>query len=406
LNLYYFISKRISKAEKSSFSATIHTVSVASIALGLATMIVAFLILFGFRSVIRDKLVSFGAHFQITRFSLTNSFERDPISVNEVFIDNAYQADYIDHIQNYAYKAGLLRTEDEVYGVIIKGVGEDFAFDRFSQNMVAGEFINFPDSGYSNDVVMSRKIANALQLDTSDNVIMVFVQDGRTRYRRLDIRGIYDTGMEEFDDRIILGDLKMIQRLNDWPDTLVGGVEIFIKDFTQLDRVEDELFDEVGYNLYVEKITDQYREVFDWLSLINQNVYIFLGIILFVACFNMISALLILIMERTQMIGILKAVGAANRQIRKIFMANGLLLIGKGLLWGNIIGIGFGAMQYYFRVFPLDPENYYMSYVPIEWNFLTIFLLNLLTLTIVGSALLIPTFIISRISPIKSIRFD
>jgi lipoprotein-releasing system permease protein len=369
-------------------------------------MIVAFLILFGFRSVIRDKLVSFGAHFQITRFSLTNSFERDPISVNEVFIDNAYQADYIDHIQNYAYKAGLLRTEDEVYGVIIKGVGEDFAFDRFSQNMVAGEFINFPDSGYSNDVVMSRKIANALQLDTSDNVIMVFVQDGRTRYRRLDIRGIYDTGMEEFDDRIILGDLKMIQRLNDWPDTLVGGVEIFIKDFTQLDRVEDELFDEVGYNLYVEKITDQYREVFDWLSLINQNVYIFLGIILFVACFNMISALLILIMERTQMIGILKAVGAANRQIRKIFMANGLLLIGKGLLWGNIIGIGFGAMQYYFRVFPLDPENYYMSYVPIEWNFLTIFLLNLLTLTIVGSALLIPTFIISRISPIKSIRFD
>jgi lipoprotein-releasing system permease protein len=379
---------------------------VASIALGLATMIVAFLILFGFRSVIRDKLVSFGAHFQITRFSLTNSFEGDPISVNDVFLDGTGELDFIDHMQRYAYKAGLLRTEDEVYGVFLKGVGEDFDFSRFSQNMVAGGFINFPDSGNSNDVVMSRKIANSLMLDTGDNVIIVFVQDGRTRYRRLDIRGIYDTGMEEFDDRIILGDIKMIQRLNDWPDTLVGGIEIFIKDFNQLDKAEDELFDHVGYNLYVEKITDQYREVFDWLSLINQNVYIFLGIILFVACFNMISALLILIMERTQMIGILKAVGAANKQIRSIFMANGFLLIGKGLLLGNIIGIGFGALQYYFRIFPLDPENYYMSYVPIEWNFLTIFLLNLLTLVIVGSALMIPTFIISRISPIKSIRFD
>jgi lipoprotein-releasing system permease protein len=406
LNLFYFISKRISKAEKSSFSATIHTVSVASIALGLATMIMSFLILFGFKSTIREKLVSFGAHFQITRFSLASSYERDPISINEVFLSNE-KPDFIEHVQSYAYKAGLLRTEEEVYGVLLKGVGEDFALDRFSQNMVAGQFVQFPDSGYSNDVVMSRKIANALQLDTGDNVVIVFIQDdGRARFRRLDIRGIYDTGMEEFDDRIILGDIKMIQRLNDWPDTLVGGVEVFIRDYGQIDEAEELLFDEVGYNLYVEKVTDQYREVFDWLALINQNVYIFLAIILGVACFNMISALLILIMERTQMIGILKAVGATNKQIRSIFMSNGLLLIGKGLLFGNIIGIGLGALQYYFRIIPLDPENYYMSFVPIEWNFLTIFLLNFLTLLVVGGALMIPTFILSRVSPIKSIRFD
>ena len=377
-----------------------------SIALGLATMIMAFIILFGFKSVIREKLVSFGAHFQITRFSLSNSFEQDPISINEVFPENNEEYDYIDHVQRYAYKGGLLRTDDEVYGVLIKGVGEDFEKDRFNKNMVKGRFINYPDSGYTPEVVISKKISNALQLDTGSNVVVVFIHEGRTRYRRLDVRGIYDTGMEEFDETIILGDLKMIQNLNNWPDSLVGGVEVFIKDYNKLDQVGDQLYEKIGYDLYLDKITDQYREVFDWLSLINQNVYIFLGVILFVACFNMISALLILIMERTQMIGILKAIGATNKQIRVIFMTNGLMLIAKGLFWGNLIGIGLGALQYYFKLFPLDPENYYMSYVPIEWNWTVILLLNLLTLFIVGMALLIPTYVISRISPIKSIRFD
>ena len=406
MNLSYFISKRISKEEKYSFSASIHVISIVSIALGLATMIMAFIILFGFKSVIREKLVSFGAHFQITRFSLSNSFEQDPISINEVFPENNEEYDYIDHVQRYAYKGGLLRTDDEVYGVLIKGVGEDFEKDRFNKNMVKGRFINYPDSGYTPEVVISKKISNALQLDTGSNVVVVFIHEGRTRYRRLDVRGIYDTGMEEFDETIILGDLKMIQNLNNWPDSLVGGVEVFIKDYNKLDQVGDQLYEKIGYDLYLDKITDQYREVFDWLSLINQNVYIFLGVILFVACFNMISALLILIMERTQMIGILKAIGATNKQIRVIFMTNGLMLIAKGLFWGNLIGIGLGALQYYFKLFPLDPENYYMSYVPIEWNWTVILLLNLLTLFIVGMALLIPTYVISRISPIKSIRFD
>ncbi len=406
MNLSYFISKRISKEEKYSFSASIHVISIVSIALGLATMIMAFIILFGFKSVIREKLVSFGAHFQITRFSLSNSFEQDPISINEVFPENNEEYDYIDHVQRYAYKGGLLRTDDEVYGVLIKGVGEDFEKDRFNKNMVKGRFINYPDSGYTPEVVISKKISNALQLDTGSNVVVVFIHEGRTRYRRLDVRGIYDTGMEEFDETIILGDLKMIQNLNNWPDSLVGGVEVFIKDYNKLDQVGDQLYEKIGYDLYLDKITDQYREVFDWLSLINQNVYIFLGVILFVACFNMISALLILIMERTQMIGILKAIGATNKQIRVIFMTNGLILIAKGLFWGNLIGIGLGALQYYFKLFPLDPENYYMSYVPIEWNWTVILLLNLLTLFIVGMALLIPTYVISRISPIKSIRFD
>lgn len=406
MNLSYFISKRISKAEKGSFSSTIHTVSVVSISLGLATMIVAFLILFGFKREIREKLVSFGAHFQISQFTLSNAIDHDPISINHVFAKEPKEYDFIDHVQKFAYKPGLLRTRDEVYGAMLKGVGEDFDFERFRQNMVEGRFIQFEDSGYSSETVISRKIANTLQLSVGSDVIMMFIHSDQTRYRRLQVAGIYDTGMEEFDDKIILGDLALIQNLNQWADSLVGGLEVYIKDFNQLDKAEEKLFDEVGYNLYVEKITDAYMEVFDWLALINQNVYIFLAIILFIACFNMVSALLILIMERTQMIGVLKAMGADNRQIRNIFMNNGVALVFKGLLWGNVVGIGFGVLQDYFQIFPLDPENYYMSYVPIEWSWLTIAGLNLLTLVIVGSALMIPTVIISRIDPIKSIRFD
>lgn len=406
LNLSYFISKRISKAEKGSFSSTIHTISVVSISLGLATMIVAFLILFGFKREIREKLVSFGAHFQISQFTLSNAVDHDPISINNVFAKEVGEYDFIDHVQKYAYKPGLLRTPEEVYGVLLKGVAEDFDLDRFKQNMVEGRFIQFADSGYSSETVISRKIANALQLSVGSDVIIMFIQSDQTRYRRLQVAGIYDTGMEEFDDRIILGDLALIQRMNQWPDTLVGGLEVYVKDFNKLDKAEEVLFDEVGYNLYVEKITDAYMEVFDWLSLINQNVYIFLTIILFIACFNMVSALLILIMERTQMIGVLKALGADNRQIRRIFINNGLFLVLKGLFWGNIVGIGFGVLQERFKIFPLDPENYYMSFVPIDWNWFTIAGLNLLTLTIVGAAMMIPTVIISRINPIRSIRFD
>lgn len=404
MNLSYFISKRINKADKNSFSATIHTVAVVSIGLGLATMIMSFLILFGFKGAIRDKLVSFGAHFQVTRFAFNNS-NQNPISTENDFYQSATEYEFIDHIQQYAYKAGLLKTDEEVYGVILKGVGPEFAYDRFKQNMVEGRFIQFPDSGYSNQVVVSKKIANALRLETGSELVMFFVQEP-PRYRRLEIAGIYDTGMEEFDEKIILGDIGLIRRLNNWADTLAGGFEVYIKDFEKLEKAEERLVEELGYHLYVEKVTDQYVEIFDWLALINQNVYIFLTIILFVACFNMVSVLLILIMERTQMIGILKALGATNAQIRNIFVSNGLLLIGKGLFWGNLIGIGLGLLQYHFNIFPLDPENYYMSYVPIEWDLPTIILLNLLTLLIVGLVLLIPTVVISRIHPIKAIRFD
>ncbi len=406
MNLSYFISKKISQAESKSFSSTINKIAIASIAVGLAVMMISFLILDGFRQEVKDKIYSFSGHIQITKYSLDNSMQEEPISTNNLLYQQPERFEAVDHVQVFSHKAGLLKTEDEVLGTVIKGVSTDFDSTRFKRNISRGHFIRYDSSGYSTDVLISQKIANTLLLDTGDNVRMYFIDPPNNRIRKLHVRGIYDTGIEEFDDQVILGDIRMIQRLNDWPDSLVGGFEVFLKSSDQADQAEVALQDELDYSLFVEKVSDKYVQIFEWLDLINNNVVVFLALILFVACFNIISILLILIMERTQMIGILKALGAKNGQIRRIFTYNGLLLVLKGMLIGNVIGIGFGLLQSHFKIIPLDPENYYMSFVPIQWDFLTIVLLNLLTFVVVALVLGIPTVVILRIDPIKAIRFD
>lgn len=410
MNLPYFISKKISKAENKSFSATINKIAVASIALGLATMLVSFLILGGFQRVITNKIFTFNGHIQVTKYSLDNSMQEEPISINNPLLQYPERYGFVDHLQVFGHTAGLLQTDSEVYGAFIKGVGENFDSLRFKDNLLEGSFIRFPDhtdsssADYSTDVLISRRIANALELNVNDDVRILFVDPPRVR--KLHIQGIYNTGIEEFDEQMIIGDIGLVRRINQWPDSLVGGIEIYLKDYDKMAEAEMLLQNDLDYDLYVEKIGDKYIQMFEWLDLINNNVIIFLALILFVACFNIVSILLILIMERTQMIGILKALGARNRQIRKIFRYNGMLLIFRGMLIGNLIGIGFGVVQYFFRIIPLDPENYYMDYVPIHWDMLAILGLNLLTFIIVALVLNIPTIIILRIDPIKAIRFD
>ena len=406
MNLPYFISKKISKAESKSFSSTINKIAVASIAVGLAVMMISFLILDGFRKEVKDKIYSFSGHIQVTKYSLDNSMQEEPISINNLLYQDPEQFGMVDHVQVFSHKAGLLKTEDEVLGAFVKGVGTDFDSTRFKPNISRGQFIRFDRSGYSTDVLISQKIASTLRLDTGDNVRMYFIDPPNNRIRKLHVRGIYSTGIEEFDDQMIVGDIRMIQRLNNWPDTLVGGFEVFLTDSKLVNQAEEELQNELDYSLFVEKVSDKYVQIFEWLDLINNNVVVFLALILFVACFNIVSILLILIMERTQMIGILKALGAKNGQIRRIFTYNGMLLILKGMLIGNAVGIGFGLLQSHFKIIPLDPENYYMDFVPIQWDFLTIVLLNLLTFVVVGLVLGIPTIVILRIDPIKAIRFD
>jgi len=378
---------------------------VASIAVSLATIILSFAILFGFRGIIQEKIISFGSHLNITKFTLSSSFQENPISKNRNFYRHPEQYPYVDHIQSYSYKPGLLKTDDEVMGVLLKGVGPDFNTKRFNENMVEGKFIQFNDSTTVNQIVVSRIIANKLRLKVGDHVTMHFFQNP-PRVRKLEITGIYETWIEDFDEKVILGDIKVIRRLNNWPDSLVGGFEVFIKDFSRLDHAEEDLYDHIDSDLYVEKITDQYQQIFEWLGLIKQNMLIFLSLVLFVACFNMISIIIILIMERTPMVGLLKAMGATDKQIRRIFIYNGIKLVGWGLLLGNIIGIGIGLLQDKFKIISLDPQNYYMSFVPIQWNWALVAGVNIIVLMIIALVLLIPASIINRIQPIKSIRFD
>lgn len=405
MNLSYFIAKRISFKRTGGFTGTIHRIAVASIAIGLAIMIISFMILGGFQQVIAEKVFSFTGHYQIHGFSLSNDYEDSAISTDSDFYSNYPQLDFVRHVQTYATKPGLLKGEDEVQGVIMKGVEPNFDSLSFASAMIEGRFIRFSEEGASNEIILSNKIANQLMLGVGDKVVMYFVQDP-PRFRNFDIVGIYETFLEDFDDKIILGDLQTIRNLNGWEKDQVGGFEVFIHDPENIDRHADEIYQIVDYDLKMDKVTDRFIQIFDWLYLLNNNVYVFLALILFVAMFNMVSILFILIMERTQMIGILKALGSKNSQIRRIFVWNGIRIIGRGLLLGNLIGIGFGAVQHFTHIIKLNAENYYMSYVPIHWDWMIILAMNLLILTVTTAILFVPAMVISNIKPIKAIRFD
>lgn len=369
-------------------------------------MIISFLILFGFQNTVKEKLFGFSGHIQITKYTLSNVVVELPVSNKNDFYLNYKKIDGIRHVQQYAYKPGLIRTKEEILGVVMKGVDIDFDIDQFSENMVAGEFLKVDTSSYSKQVVISQVIANKLNLSLGDPMIIHFFQNP-PRARRLTVSGIYETNLSEyFDDKIILADMGLIRRLNNWADSLSDGYEVYLDDYRQVDEVIAQLDETLDYNLFVEKISDKYIQVFDWLHLIRRQVNIFLCLILCVVCFNMISIILILIMERTQMIGMFKAFGATNKQVRMIFNYAGLQLLGKGLLLGNALGLSLCAIQYFFHVIPLEAKDYYMSYVPISWDWDVVLILNGLTLIVVYAILAIPTLLIVRIRPIKAIRFD
>lgn len=408
MNLSYFISRRISQEQREGFASAIHKIAVVSIAVGLAATIVSFLIMKGFQETVKSKIYGFSGHLSITRFSRNNSPEEQPMNYMIGLYRNPGQYPFIDHVQEYAHKAGLIKTQDEVLGIVIKGIGKSFDVQSFAPNVVEGKFIEFPDSGYSRQIVISRTIADKLKVHVGDNLIIHFFQNP-PRFRKLIVAGIYETNLSEyFDSRVILGDIRMIQRLNDWSDSLAGGLEVFVKDVNKIEQAHTALdaIVEDDYEKNVEAVSDQFIQVFEWLNLVERQVNILLAIILTVICVNMISIVLILVMERTQMIGVLKALGADDDLIRRIFIYNGVRLIVKGLLWGNLLGLGLCYVQYQFKIITLNPHDYYMSFVPISWHWEIVALLNLLALAVVTSVLLLPTMIIARINPIKAIRFD
>jgi len=414
MNLPYFIAQRLIKGrrEGTSFSQPINVIAIIGIAMGLAVMIVAVAILTGFKQQIREKIVGFGSNIQISNFDSNISFETAPIHQGQDFIPKIKNIPGISHVQVYATKAGIIKTDADFQGVILKGVGSDFDWSYFSKNMIDGSVFTVTDTARTDKVIISKKISDMLRLKTGDSFAMHFVQDP-PRMRKFTVSGIYETSLEEFDKIYVFCDISHIKRLNGWEDDQISGFEIFIKDFDHLDEMTMAVRDAIGYRVLEDeekfKVTNirmKYPQIFDWLNFQDVNVIIIIFLMLVVAGFNMISGLLILILEKTNMIGVLKALGSEDVTIRRVFLYQAAYLIGKGLLWGNLIGIGIAFIQLKTGLLTLDPSSYYIKTVPVNLDLIHILILNAGTMAAIIVMLLVPSKLISRITPVKAIRYD
>lgn len=406
MNTEQFIARRLIKGGPGSFSAPVIRIAVISVALGLAVMIVSVAIVTGFQKQIRDKIVGFGSHIQIAKFDSNNSFEFEPISKKQTFYSLLSKTEGIKHIQVFATKAGIIKTAEQIQGVVFKGVGSDFDWSFFKDKLVSGKPFSTTDTTISNSVIISKNLADLLKIKVGDPLRMYFIIDNAARARRLQVSGIYNTGLGEFDLKFIFGDIRQIQKLNGWSSDSISGFDVYINNFADLDKMGKLVYREVGYDLNTKTIRELYPQMFDWLDLQDMNVIIILVLMVLVSGMAMISTLLILILERTAMIGILKALGARSINIRRIFLYNAAYIAGKGLLIGNVAGIGICLIQQYTGIISLPQESYFMSVVPINLSLVHILLLNAGTLIACTSMLVLPSFIIARISPVKAIRFD
>jgi lipoprotein-releasing system permease protein len=404
LNLPYFISQRIRKPKSDTFSATVTKLGIASIAVSIAVMIIAFMVLFGFKANIIKKLFSVAPQIKISKFTVNQSFDEVSLSTKTPLYNNWRSIPEISQLYAVAHKTAILKSKEDINGVLLKGVDKFFKWTEFGSNIVSGKAIQYPDSGYSNDVIISQLMANQLNLKVNDNAIIHFMQQP-PKARKLKIVGIYETNLEEFDKQIIIGDLALIQRINNWPKDSVGAYEVGINNFEKLPEAQEKIVELMNPDMNIENAKQRFLPIFDWLILLDRNMVLFLVILFFVACFNIIAVLLVLLMERIPLVGVLKALGANNWKIRAIFVHLGIRMILKGIFWGNFIGIMLCYIQWQFKLIPLDPSNYFISYVPIEWHFDVILLINLATILLVSLVLVIPTFIITRLRLVDSISF-
>lgn len=408
MNFELFIAKGILSGDKDNFSRPIVRISVVSIALGLAVMILAVAITSGFKQAISEKVVGFGADIQITSFDLNNSFETTPISIHQPFYPSLEDTAGIRHIQAFATKSGLIKTDDQIQGIVMKGIYKDYDWSFFNDKIIAGKKFTITDTVRNDSILISSKIADKLGFTPGDAVRVYFINPDEVtpRGRKFVVAGIYETGLEDFDDVYIIGDMRHIQRLNNWTDDQISGFDVFVNDFSKLDQMWEKVYNIVGYELNATSIKSLYPQIFDWLDLQDMNVIIILVLMIAVAAINMISTLLILILEKTNMIGVLKALGTKNVSVRRIFMYHASFIIGRGLLFGNLLGIGLSLVQHYFHIFRLDQESYYVPYVPISLDMLPIVLLNVGTLAICLLFLVVPSLVVSRITPVKAIRWE
>jgi len=414
LNLELFIARRLVSKQHTgnSFSRPIVSVAIGGIAIGLAVMIVSVAIVTGFKNEISEKVIGFGSHLQIVNYDNNSSYETFPITQEQDWLDDITQIDGIRSVNKFIVKAGIAKTEEELHGVVFKGIDTDYNWQFFKQYMVRGDTLIINDSSKINNVVISEYIAKVLQLEVGDDIGAYFIQDP-PRMRKFTVAGIYNTQLVDLDKLFILVDIKHLRKLNDWEDDQITGFEIQVEDFNNLIEYEKDVNRLVGNNfspdgslLQVRSIKDEYPGIFDWLSLLDINVWIILILMLAVAGFNMVSGLLVIILERVNMIGVMKSMGARNFQIEKVFVYFAGFLISRGLLIGNVLGIGLCLIQKYTGVIQLDPESYYVATVPINLDILYILGLNIGSLIITVLIMILPAKIISKINPADSIRFN
>jgi lipoprotein-releasing system permease protein len=404
MNIALFIAKRLIKKSEHRFSRPVIQIAILAIALSLAVMLVSVSVINGFQKEIRDKVIGFNSHIQVTHFSDGKSFESSLLQNSDSLQSIISGISGVTNTQKFATKAGLIKTQDEIHGVVLKGVDQNFDSSFFAKNLVLGEIPIFEKEKTSDQILLSKSISSKLNIDLGDKISMYFVQKP-ARVRNFQVAGIYETGLSEFDDLMLIGDLKHILKLNGWDSNACGGLEVEIQSFADLNKTTDEVYASVGYDLNAQNIVELNPQIFDWLKLQDINVQIILILMILVGVINMITALFILILERTQLIGILKSLGSNNWHIRKIFLYHSAFLISKGLLFGNLIGIGLLLIQKQFHIIQLDPATYYMSEVPVHFSLEHFFLLNLGTLLVCILMLVGPTYLISKINPIKAIRY-
>ena len=406
MNTELFIAGRMLSQSKSSFSRPFVRIAIVGVALGLAIMFISIAILTGFQIQVREKVCGFAGQIRISHFEENTSYEPKPISSAQDFLPRLKQMKGIRHIQVFATKAGIIKTKDQIEGVMLKGIGSDYDWSFFSNKMAEGSHIVIPDTGKTNDVMISRGLASLLKLRLHDDLRMYFISGDATLARKFNIAGIYETGLGEFDKLFIFCDIRHIEKLNNWNPDQVGGFEILVSDFNDIDRMGSAIYHMTGFSLDARTIKQLYPQIFDWLGLQDINVLIILVLMILVSGITMISTLLILILEQTAMIGILKTLGMHNRNIRKIFLYTAIYITGIGMLWGNIAGFVLCFLQQKWGIVPLPQESYYVPVVPINLDALNIILLNAGTLVICFLMLIMPSYMITRISPIRAIRFD
>ena len=415
MNLPYFLAHRIyaQNDDKRKVSRPAIRIATIGVAIGLAVMIVSVCVVLGFKHAIRDKVIGFGSHIQVAEYNALMGGDGRAVQMDDSVMSVLSHIQGVKHVQRFAYRQGILKTDDDFLGVMFKGVGPEFDSTFINKNMVEGSIPRFSDKVSGNKLLISKNMADKLHLKTGSRLFAYFIDYTGVRMRRFTISGIYQTNLTQYDNTICFTDLHAVAKLNGWPADVAGGAELTINNFEQLDDVERTVIakvnlttDHYGNTFASKTIKEVSPQIFSWLSLLDLNVWIILAIMMCVAAVTMISGLLIIILERTQMIGLLKALGAGNATVRHTFMWFSAFIIGRGLLWGNLVGLGFVALQYVTGLVKLDPATYYVSTVPVEVNLLYVVLLNIGTLIISLFVLIAPSYLISHIHPAKTMSYE